>query len=109
MAIMVAMASSGLSRRHLLAAGTVSAAGLLAGRSLPATSAPKGIDEPDGVVDAHGEHQAGIVRPLIAQRHCGVVVCDLPRPDVRGLLATLGSRIHALTLGGHPALGGLPP
>jgi dye decolorizing peroxidase len=107
---MAAMPSSaGLSRRRLLAAGTATAAGLIAGPSLPAASAPEGVDEPDGVVEAHGEHQAGIVRPRIAQRHCAVVVCDLPQPDVRGLLAALGHRIHVLTSGDGTALGGLPP
>ncbi|MEO6082892.1 MAG: Dyp-type peroxidase [Umezawaea sp.] len=101
--------SAGLSRRRLLAVGTATAAGLVAGPSLPAVSAPEGVVEPDGVVEAHGEHQAGIVLPRIAQRHCAVVVCDLPQSDVRGLLAALGRRIHTLTSGDGTALGGLPP
>ena len=107
MGIMTAMSSSpGLSRRMLLAAGTAGAAGLLAGSAAPA---PATTAESDGTVDAHGAHQAGIVRPRIAQRHCTVVVCDLSTPDIRGTLAALGTRIESLTAGGHPALGGLPP
>jgi dye decolorizing peroxidase len=107
---MAAMVSSaGLSRRRLLAAGTATAAGLLAGPSVPAVSAPVTAGEADGVIDAHGEHQAGIVRPHVAQRHCAVVVGDLPGPDIRAVLAALGARIHALTRGGDTALGGLEP
>lgn len=107
---MTAMVSSaGLSRRRLLAAGTATTAGLLAGPSVPAVSAPATPGEPDGVVDAHGAHQAGIARPHIAQRHCAVVVSDLPGSDVRAVLAALGTRIHALTRGGDSALGGLEP
>jgi dye decolorizing peroxidase len=106
---MAAMSSpAGLSRRRLLAAGTSGAAVLLAGPSAAAVPVSTAA-EPEGVVDAHGEHQAGIVHPRIAQRHCTVVVCDLATSDVRGVLAALGARITSLTTGAAPALGGLGP
>jgi dye decolorizing peroxidase len=97
-----------LSRRRLLAVGATGAAAMVSGSSAPATSAPDLPAEPAGTIDAHGEHQAGIVTPRIAQRHCAVVVCDLTAPDVRGTLAALGARIHALT-SGATTLGGLEP
>ncbi len=109
---MSAMTSSaGLSRRRLLAVGATGAAAMVSGvsgSSAPAPSTPETPAEPAGTIDAHGEHQAGIVTPRIAQRHCAVVVCDLASPDVRGTLAALGARIHALT-GGTATLGGLEP
>jgi dye decolorizing peroxidase len=107
--------SAGVSRRLLLAAGTAGAAGILAG---PSGTTPTGavrsasIGKPAAVVDAHGEHQAGITRPHPAQTHCTVAVCDLPPAglsDLFGLLAGLGERIHRLARGGDPALGGLSP
>lgn len=101
--------SAGLSRRSLLAVGAAGAAAMVSGSSAPAASAPEIPAEPTGTIDAHGEHQAGIVTPRVAQRHCAVVVCDLSSPDVHGVLAALGTRIHALTGGGDAALGGLDP
>jgi dye decolorizing peroxidase len=108
---MAAMGASptGLPRRRVLAASTATAAGLLAGPSSLASPRPPNGIESAAVVDPHGEHQAGIVLPRIAQRHCTVAVCALSGPDVAGMLALLGNRIHELTAGGDRALGGLPP
>jgi dye decolorizing peroxidase len=109
------VSSAGVSRRLLLTAGTAGAAGIIAGSSGTTPTGdgrPAGTGGPAAVVDAHGEHQAGIARPRPAQGHCTLVVCDLPPAglsDLFGLLAGLGERIHSLTRGDDPALGGLSP
>jgi dye decolorizing peroxidase len=90
--------SSGVSRRRLLAgAGVLGALGACG--PAPATPADRSHVAP------HGDTQAGVARPAVAQAHCDLSVWDVEAPEP--VLARLSDRVTALAHG--KALAGLSP
>lgn len=107
-------------RRWLLATATAGAAGLVGGCSSasprPAASAAGSPREGGGRVDPHGDHQAGVASPAVAQQHCQLSVWRLSTGDgsagrdrLAGLLAAMGAKISALASGADDAVQGVVP
>jgi dye decolorizing peroxidase len=91
-----AAVSTGVSRRRLLAgAGALGALGACG--PAPAVTGPQNVPY-------HGDTQAGVARPAVAQAHCDLSVWDVTAPDA--VLRRLSDRIGALA--GGTGLAGLP-
>lgn len=77
-------------RRLLIGAGVAGAAAC--------TASPAATTTADQDLDPHGPHQAGVDRPLPAQRHCRLSIWDLPDDfhDLKGFLAGLGVKAASM-------------